>query len=275
MTQPPGWYPEQPGSPTLRWWDGQQWTQHTQQAQVQQAQPRSDASAFEFEIGRGGPDPDRIRKQTREAGVGQVGYGGGTLFTEPVLVVNQKTKLIEMANEYAVFDQQGRQIGSVAQIGQNAFKKAVRFFTSYDQFLTHKLEVRDANHQPVLYLTRPAKVLKSRIIVQRPDGSEVGQIQQDNVFGKIRFSFLVGGQPIGGIQAENWRAWNFAVLDHTGGEIARITKTWEGFARTMFTTADNYVVQIHRPLQDPLASMVVASALTVDTALKQDERGFG
>jgi hypothetical protein len=46
------------------------------------------------------------------------------------------------------------------------------------------------------------------------------------------------------------------------------------WARTLFTTADNYVVHVHFRLPEPLASMVIASALTVDTALKQDERGF-
>ncbi|MGH9181162.1 MAG: phospholipid scramblase-related protein, partial [Acidimicrobiales bacterium] len=33
-------------------------------------------------------------------------------------------------------------------------------------------------------------------------------------------------------------------------------------------------VKIHRPLEEPLLSLVVASALTVDTALKQDSRGL-
>ena len=79
---------------------------------------------------------------------------------------------------------------------------------------------------------------------------------------------------IGSLNAENWRAWNFNVLDSGGTEIARITKTFEGLAKTLFTSADNYVIQLHRPLSNPLLSLVVASALSVDTALKQDQRGF-
>jgi uncharacterized protein YxjI len=64
----------------------------------------------------------------------------------------------------------------------------------------------------------------------------------------------------------------FNVQDHTGTEVARITKTFAGLVQAAFTTADNYVVQIHRPLEEPLRSLVVAAALSVDTALKQDDR---
>ncbi len=218
----------------------------------------------------GGSDPNRIQRQVRQqAGISGGPAGGGTLFTEPVLVVNQKAKLIEVSNEYAVYDQAGRQIGAVAEVGQSAVKKAVRFLSNYDQFMTHKLQVRDGYGQPVLELTRPAKFLKSRMLVARPDGTPVGEIVQQNAFGRIRFALVAGGQQLGAIKAENFRAWNFAIVDHTETEVARITKTWEGLAKAIFTTADNYVLQIHRQLADPLLSMVVASALTVDTALKQ------
>lgn len=39
--------------------------------------------------------------------------------------------------EYAVYDQHGRQIGRVRQVGQSAAKKIVRAPSSVDQFLTH------------------------------------------------------------------------------------------------------------------------------------------
>jgi hypothetical protein len=62
-------------------------------------------------------------------------HGGGTLFTEPVLVVNQKPKLIEV-NEYAVYDQQGTQVGAVRQVGQSMAKKLFGVVADVDQYLT-------------------------------------------------------------------------------------------------------------------------------------------
>jgi uncharacterized protein YxjI len=306
---PPGWYADPSGEHALRWWDGNTWTQHTQESpqQGQQAggqQGQSTQQQYgQQQYGQQGQQqgqqyygtpqqgqqqygtpqqvttqytPDRIQRQVQQqAGVGQASGGGGHILDEPVLVVNQKTKLIELTNEYAVFDQQGNQLGSVVEVGQSGLKKAVRFLSSYDQFFTHRLEVRDASGQVMLQLTRPAKVFKSKVQVAYGNGTPIGEIVQENVFGKIHFGLMAGGQKIGSINAENWRAWNFSIQDSNGQEVARITKTWEGFARTMFTTADNYVVQIHQRLQDPLRAMVVASAVTVDTALKQDSRGLG
>jgi len=274
-----GWYPDPHGDPQLlRYWDGSQWTEHTHPAgggapAQAPAQPQAPAQA---------PVPHQQAAPQQPAPVPQQGVqlpqGGGpvgSLFTQQVLVVNQKAKLIELTNEYSVFDQNGNTIGSVVQVGQGAMRKVLRFLTSIDQYLTHRLEIRDAYGQPQLLLTRPAKFIKSRVVVQRPDGQPVGEIVQQNAIGKINFAIMAGGQQIGAIKAENWRAWNFAIVDHNDQEVARITKTWEGLAKTLFTTADNYVLQIHYQLPEPLLSLVVATALTVDTALKQDARGLG
>ncbi|GAB2990388.1 scramblase [Amycolatopsis acidiphila] len=197
--------------------------------------------------------------------------GGGTLFTEPILVVNQKARLVETVTEFAVFDQHGRQLGAVVEVGQGLFRKTIRLFTNYDQFLSHRFEVRDIGGSVVLKVTRPAKMVRSRFLVTRADGTPIGEIAQENVFGKIRFSFTAGGQPVGQLRAENWRAWNFSITDAAGTEVARVTKTFAGVLKEAFTTADNYVVEVYDHLSDPLASMVVAAALTVDTALKQDQ----
>ncbi|MFE3517854.1 phospholipid scramblase-related protein [Streptomyces sp. NPDC059166] len=300
---PAGWHPDPHGAPQLlRYWDGTRWTEHTHPAQgqapaqqaapaaaqqhaaaqpqaagPQQAAPQQPAQApQQFAQQQAVPQQGVPQQGVPQQGVPQPGVpSGGSLFNQQVLVVNQKAKLIELTNEYSVFDQQGNTIGSVVQVGQSAARKVLRFVSSIDQYLTHRLEIRDAYGQPQLLLTRPAKFIKSRVVVQRPDGQPVGEIVQQNAIGKINFAMMADGHQVGAIKAENWRAWNFAIVDHNGAEIARITKTWEGLAKTMFTTADNYVLQIHYQLPEPLLSLVVATALTVDTALKQDARGLG
>ncbi len=196
------------------------------------------------------------------------------LLTDSVLVVQQKAKLIEITAEFSVFDEQGTPIGSVAEVGQSTLKKAARFVSSLDQFMTHSFEIRDADGRALLVLVRPRKLMKSKFQLTRPDGTAVGEIAQKNMIGKIRFSLIADGHEVATLNGENWRAWDFNVQDTSGTEIARITKKWEGVQKAAFTTADNYVVQIPQPLVEPLRSLVVASALCIDTALKQDSRGL-
>ena len=283
-TTPANWYPDPVNRHQLRYWDGANWTEHVSDngvAGVDPLQPKGlDRLDSAMTVGREG-DPAKIQQQLSGTGyrganvTGEAFRGGGNIFSEPILIVNQKAKLIELNQQYSVFDAKGQQLAAVNQVGQSAAKKVLRLVSNLDQFLTHKLLISDNNGQPLLQLTRPGKVFKSTIIVSDGAGNEIGRIIQDNVFGKIHFSLESGGQKIGSINAENWRAWNFAIRNVHEQEVGRITKTFEGIAKTLFTTADNYVVQIDPSLPEPLRSLVVASALAIDTALKQDSRGFG
>lgn len=271
-TTPQGWYPDPTGHFEQRYWDGFNWTEHVMRGGQGGVSPMPVAPPVAVQTSR----PDQVQFQVaQQAGVALTAFaGGGHLLNEPVLVVNQKAKIIELTNEFAVYDQGGNHLGSVVQVGQSNLRKALRLVSNVDQFLKHKFEIRDNSGAVVLALTRPGKVFKSTLVVESPTGGEIGRIVQENMIGKIKFGLMQGANRIGSVNAENWRAWNFSIRDHAEQEIARITKTWEGLAKTLFTTADNYVVQIHRPLDEPLRSLVVASALGVDTALKQDSRGL-
>lgn len=199
---------------------------------------------------------------------------GGSLFTEPVLVVEQKAKLVEVTNEYALLDQHRRPVGAVRQVHQGPLWRSARLLTPFDQFLTHHLEVVDAHGTPVLTITRPARFLRSSVVVRDPAGEEIGRLVQQNVLGRVRFGLHADGRVVGSANAENRRGSRFSVRDHADLEVARITRTWAGLAATAFTTADSYVVQVHRPLEAPLAALVVAAAVGLDVALRQDRGGL-
>jgi uncharacterized protein YxjI len=194
------------------------------------------------------------------------------LLTRDTLVINQKAKLIELTNEYRILDEQGTELGVIRQEGQSTLRKALRFVSNVDQFLTHKLAVYDRSGGKVVELMRPAKIMKSTVEVSDGTGRAVGKIVQKNVFGKKRFALEdATGQLLGAINAENWRAWDFAIEDATGTEVGRITKKWAGLLREGFTTADNYVLNVNGDATGDLRLLMLASAAGVDLALKQDD----
>ena len=193
----------------------------------------------------------------------------GSLLAQQVLIVKQRLKLVELRNEYAVLDQYGRQIGAVLQATQSPLAFMARLFTSWDVTLPITLHILGPGTVPALVVHKPWFTWRCQ--VTRPDGEPLGEITKQVRLGKARFTLLdPRGARLGEVQARNWRAKDFSVLDGGGQPIARVTKRWAGL-RELFTDADTYVVEVSPSAVDPLRSLAVATCLVIDVVMKQKD----
>ncbi|MFI9048045.1 phospholipid scramblase-related protein [Streptomyces sp. NPDC053427] len=203
----------------------------------------------------------------------QKGGGPEALLSADLLLVEQDFKWVDITTSYGVRDRNGAEIGSVAETGQNAARKALRFVSTMDRYLSRKFEIRDGAGVPFLVLSRGVKVVKSRVAVERPDGTPVGEIVQDTVIGHVSFDLIAGGRTLGQIKAEGWYAFTFTITDHTGAEVARIGRGVLDLVLDIIGGSDFYHLQVLRPLPEPLRTLVIAAALTVNTMLRPDKDG--
>lgn len=324
-----GWYADPYGQYELRYWDGSQWTEHVSASGHSGTPPAAGnavttAEAVEAASALGRPSK-KVARQVRNAGVAPGGAGGGTLFTEQVLVMNQRAKLIGSTLGYAIYNQDGRQLGTIQEIGRTIGAKLgdnLRNRTEANR--AYRFQVVDMSGRVMLAITRPESgwFTKPKLVVEGANGTSIGQIALESfgvaggiatvahagvtsasaiaaaglgglkgvaagtvlgsVQGKLdsavkgldkvghaRFGLEADGQQLGSVHAESIEKWNFNVQDPTGTEVARITKTWAGWSKERFTKTDNYVIQMHKPLLEPLRTLVVAAALAIDVELKQ------
>lgn len=293
---PTGWLPDPFGRFQLRYWDGGRWTEHVashgrqmvdppvgtpQQAAPQVVLGQPPIAVRSTPVAASARDKKKVQKQLLKTGVvGGARVGGGSLLAEPVLVVNQKPKLIDANAEFRIYDQHGESIGSVREIGKSRLKNAISLVSG-----PRRLQVFDRSGQMLMALNSTRTRGKTTLAVRQPDGIAIGEIAQQTfgILGKVRFDLVAAGRSIGSLNADGWQAWDFSIQDTAGNEVARISKDawtgWAGFALTnrqkrrkewsaKARQRDKYVVEIHRPLEDPLRSLVVAAALAVDTALR-------
>ncbi len=178
------------------------------------------------------------------------------------LVVKRRPMVFEVRGGYDIYDEHARvAFGSIEQVGRDNMEK-LKHPQRSDNART-PFELRDPSG-PVLLLTH-VQAAKSSLVVARPDGTEVGRIRLENLFGKSRFTLEVGEVSVGRVAARTWRRKNFAVVDGQGKEIASVDMT---HGSSGDHSHDNqYAVHIDRPLADPLRALALATVIAVDKIL--------
>jgi uncharacterized protein YxjI len=185
-------------------------------------------------------------------------------------LVKEHVGIFKAANNFDIYDPEtGEMIMECREDNLGIFSKILRF-TDYKRMTPFDIRVTDMEGRQVLRISRGISVFLSRVEVF--DGAD----QLVGIFKQKLFS--IGGaftvlnsaeEPVCELKG-NWVGWDFRfMMDNF--QFARVNKKWSGLGKEMFTSADNYMLDISDEVSpvDSTRQLILAAVLCIDMVLKE------
>ena len=187
-----------------------------------------------------------------------------------VYFVREHVGMFKAAKNFDILDPAtGEEILHCREPHLGGFTKFLRF-TDYKRMTPFDVRVTTPEGEPVLQVTRGVSVFLSKVEVSDASGTLLGGFQQKffSIGGKFELQDP-SGQPLC-MLAGKWTGWEFKF---TAGdrELAKVSKKWSGVGKELFTSADNYMLEISDdvPPGAPVRKLILASVLCIDMVLKE------
>lgn len=187
-----------------------------------------------------------------------------------LFLVKEHVGLFKAASNYDIFDPAtGEMVLVCREEKLGLITKALRF-TDYRRMTPFNIEVRTPSGEPVITVRRGIPLLLSKVTVLDEDGDRVGGFKQ-KLF-SIGGAFTVTDEdekPLCQLKGK-WTSWEFRFMAGQD-ELARVSKKWSGIGKELFTSADNYVLEISDrvPPDHPLRDLILGAVLCIDKVLKE------
>ena len=187
-----------------------------------------------------------------------------------VFLVKEHVGAFKAANNFDVYDPETGEISMLCREDRLGFLTRLLRFTEYKRYTPFDIQITTSDGRKVVRITRGVAFLRSFVSVFDDSGARLGGFQQKllSVGGKFE------------VQDENgralctlvgkWTGWNFR-FEAGGRELAHVTKKWAGAGKELFTSADNYVLQISDevPPNSKLRQLILAAVMCIDMVLKE------
>lgn len=188
-----------------------------------------------------------------------------------VYLIKEHIGFFKASNNYDVVDPAtGREILHCREPRLGWITKMFRFTEDFKRLTPFDIEVTTPSGEPVLRVERGVTFFLSKVSVFDDEGERVGGFKQK--FFSIGGSFTVLGasdQPLCSLKG-SWTSWEFS-FEKDGQQYAKVTKKWRGLGQELFTSADNYVLEISPtvPPDNPLRVLILGAVFCIDMVLKE------
>jgi len=193
------------------------------------------------------------------------------MFDRRSYAVKEHVGMLKLTDTYDILDAETGQKLGVAKEEISTLKTILRLFINKKLLPTTVVIREGEDGPPVLTLHRGVSFLTAKVVVADGQGNQLG-------FFKSKIFSLGGGFHVydnaGNKSADvkgDWKSWNFRFLSADGRELGVVSKKWGGLMKEMFTSADNYHIQLAAdvPTGGALAALLLAAGLAIDIVFKE------
>ncbi|WP_432453285.1 MULTISPECIES: phospholipid scramblase-related protein [unclassified Agarivorans] len=187
-----------------------------------------------------------------------------------LFLVKEHVGLFKAANNFDIYDPStGDVIMQCREPSLGFFTKMLRF-TDYKRMTPFDIQITTPDGQRIVRLQRGISLFLSKVTVSDQNNQTIGGFAQ-------KF-FSIGGkfdvldkhdQMICQLEGK-WTGWDF-YFKKDGKEFAHVSKKWAGLGKELFTSADNYILEISNdvPENDDVRKLILAAVMCIDMVLKE------
>jgi uncharacterized protein YxjI len=185
--------------------------------------------------------------------------------------IKEKVGIFKAANSFDIFDPESKQLMLECREERLGFFTKMFRFTDYKRMTPFEIDVKVPNGQKLITVKRGVSLFLSKVDVFDENNVLVGKFKQKFFSIGGKFDVLDANEKVLCTLKGKWTSWDFKFVTADGKEFANVSKKWAGLGKELFTSADNYILQISPevPADHPLRVLIMAAVMCIDLVLKE------
>jgi uncharacterized protein YxjI len=193
-----------------------------------------------------------------------------TVLNQNLFLIKEHVGLFKAANNFDIYNPSSKEILLTCREEQLGIFTKIFRFTEYKRMTPFHIEVKTPSGEKVLSVKRGVSIFLSTVEVLDENDHLIGSFKQQFFSIGGKFKVLDENENTICTLQGKWTSWDFKFMQDNM-ELAHVSKKWAGIGKEMFTTADNYMLEIKDPVtpENPVRTLILAAVLCIDMVLKE------
>lgn len=187
-----------------------------------------------------------------------------------LFLVKEQVGMFRAANNYDIYDPQSQEMIMTCREEKLGFFSKLFRFTDYKRMTPFHVEIKTHENENVLTVKRGFSLFLSTVEVFDENEKLVGKFKQKFFSVGGKFNVMDANENILCTLKGKWTGWNFKFIKDNV-EFAHVSKKWTGVGKELFTSADNYMLEIDETVSPdhPIRLLILAAVMCIDMVLKE------